>query len=454
MTTIRNILIMVLAATLGLAFDGSRNPVPFASNGGLKMLYDNRMYPQAVALGDTVFIVWRGVEGFPYVRSYDFATRRFSALHMLLDGLGIDVDKRKYAQDHHFAPVIWTEPSGRLHVLFGCHGTPGIHLVSKKPADITAWERGADVAASISYPKFHRVYGGRTLVYYRHGGHLGEWRYRISPDGGQTWDAPPRTVVDLNGEPQDGRFASHAGSYDTTQVSGDGKTLHVAFIWKVEESIPNARYQMTLHDHVRRHNLYYLKVDLPSGRAFNYAGEDVRLPVNKAAADRQCLVWDTDERTAAVGPSVYVDQKDRPFLLLPVSEETPYDGSFYFVRPDGRAWRKTAIARTSHPFNASYLDRMADGRFRAVLITGGGRGDSTQYSMDQYGWGDAVEVWIADSRGENWKRTRVLTPAEGHKYQNVQFVSRDLEGPVSGVLLFYGWKGSPGNGTGYLWDNR
>ena len=30
-------------------------------------------------------------------------------------------------------------------------------------------------------------------------------------------------------------MASHAGSYHTTQVSTDGKTLHVAFIWKMEE---------------------------------------------------------------------------------------------------------------------------------------------------------------------------------------------------------------------------
>ncbi len=454
MTVTRSTLIAFLSAGLGLTSDSSTNPVSFASNGGLKMLYDNRMYPQAVALNDKVFLVWRGLEGFPYIRSYDLAARSFSDPRMLLDNLDIEVDQQKYRRDHHFAPVIWTGQSGRLHVLFGCHGTPGIHLVSKKPADITEWERGAEVAPSISYPKLHRAYGGRTLIYYRHSGHLGEWRYRVSPDGGRTWNAPSRTVVDLNAEPQDGRFASHAGSYDTTRVSADGKTLHVAFVWKVEEPIRNTRYGTTLYDHVRRHNLYYVKVDLPTGKAFNYAGEEVRLPVNKAAADRQCLVWDTDERTAAVGPSIFLDEGDRPFLLLPVSDETPYEGSFYLVRPEGGSWRKTPITRTSHPFNASYVDRLADGRFWAVLITGGGRGDSTQDNMDQYGWGDAVEIWISDSRGENWKRVRDLTPSHGYKYQNIQFVSRDLETPVSGLVLFYGWKDSSASGAGYIWDGR
>jgi hypothetical protein len=47
-----------------------------------------------------------------------------------------------------------------------------------------------------------------------------------------------------------------------------------------------------------------------------------------------------------------------------------------------------------------------------------------------------------------------LTPVRGHKYQNVQFVARDLEAPISDVLLFYGWKNGSDSGTGYLWDNR
>jgi len=74
--------------------------------------------------------------------------------------------------------------------------------------------------------------------------------------------------------------------------------------------------------------------------------------------------------------------------------------------------------------------------------------------MNQYGWGDAVEMWVSDPHGEKWKRMRDLTPVKGHRYQSIQFVSRDLEAPVDGLLLFYGWKDSSGNGTGYLWDNR
>jgi len=442
----------VFAASLG----GAAEPIPFAENGGLKMLYDNRMYPQAITHDGTMFLVWRGSEGFPYVRSYDLAIRKFSEPRMLLEGLGLQVNERKYRTDHHYAPVIWTGNDGRLHVLFGCHGKPGtnVHLVSKRPGDIGEWEVGAEVAPLISYPKLQRIHNDGTLIYYRHKGHLGDWRYRISPDGGLTWNGPEKIVVDMNAEPQTAKFASHAGSYNTMRVSEDGKTLHVAFIWKMEEPLPNERYKTTLHDHTRRHNLYYFRIDLVSGKAYNRAGDELQLPLNKATADRKCLVWDTDERSAAVGPSIYLDEDERPHLLLPVSDKTPYEGAYYFVRPEAGKWIRTQVTRTAHPFNASYLDRLPDGRFQALLVQGGGHTNSKEFNLDQYGWGDAVEVWTSDAAGENWQRTRDLTPVAGSKYQNVKFVSDDLRRPVSGILLFYGWTHAEGSATGYLLDER
>ncbi len=107
-------------------------PVPFADNGGLKMLYDNRMYPQAVAVEDSVHIVWRGKDGFPYLATYRLDTRTVTQPKMLLDGLLDEVNTSKYERDHHYAPVIWSDQDEFLHVLFGCHNTAGIHLIAKK----------------------------------------------------------------------------------------------------------------------------------------------------------------------------------------------------------------------------------------------------------------------------------------------------------------------------------
>ena len=211
----------------------------------------------------------------------------------------------------------------------------------------------------------------------------------MSGDGGRSWNEPPRPIVDLNAEPQDGEHAAYAGSYNTTAVSADGRRLHVAFIWKVEDPVFNRRYKRVLDDHTQRYNLYYLWVDLPSGQAFNIQGREVKLPIRKKIADDLCLVWDTDERVAAVGPSIALDVKDHLHFLLPVSDKTPHTGRFYFVCFENGVWRKTPITETLHPFNASHLE-MNHGVLRAYLITGGGE-TIVEKGMDEYGWGQRVE---------------------------------------------------------------
>ena len=169
--------------------------VSVGSGGGLKMFYDNRMYPQAVAIGSSVHIVWRGQDGFPYLATYDLDDRTVSKAKMLLDGSLDTIKPKKYRKDHHYAPVIWSDQEDYLHVLFGCHKSAGIHLVSKKPrsTQVQDWVRSQTFSESVSYPKIHRIFDDKTLVYFRESGHLGRWQYRISDDGGRTWPRPPRT---------------------------------------------------------------------------------------------------------------------------------------------------------------------------------------------------------------------------------------------------------------------
>jgi len=427
--------------------------VRFAENGGLKMLYDNRQYPLAVAAGGKTHIVWRGDEGFPYCISYDMETRTFSQPVSLIQGYEDEIDIKRYQNDHHYAPVIWTDSQGYLHTLFGCHRTTGIHLVSEKPGDSSRWRRGIDFSESISYPKIHRIYGGKTLVYTRYSGHLGFWQYHVSNDGGNSWQGGGHPVVNLGADPQDGAHAAYSGSYNTTAVSADGKRLHVAFIWKVEDPLFNTRYQAYLGDHTQRYNLYYLYVDLPTGKGYNIDGVEVELPLRKKIADEQCLVWDTDQRPAAVGPSICLDERDQPHFLLPVSEETPLDSAFYFVKREADQWEKTRIAKTLHPFNASCLQIDEKGDFRAFMITGSGE-SVIEKGMDEYGWGQRVEEWISKDGGTHWIRGRDLTPEPGMRYQNIQFVSDGLEGEFDDLFLFYGWTDEKSPGIGYLWDAR
>ena len=427
--------------------------VPYASNGGLKMLYDNRQYPQAIAHDGELHLVWRGNDGFPYIRAYDLRSRRFSKASMLLEGLENKVNTARYGKDHHYAPVIWMDSKEHLHTIFGCHNSAGIHLISKQPNSMDAWTRGPPASESMSYPKIHPIHDGKTLIYFRHTGHLGAWQYRLSSKDGRTWEGPPRTTVDLNAEPQNGEHASHAGSYNTTAVSEDGQRLHIAFVWKVENPVFNKRYGQLLNDHTQRYNLYYLFVDLPTGQAFNIYGEALNLPLRKKAADEKCLVWDTDERVAAVGPSIGLDEHGLPHFTLPVSDNTPLDSHFYYVARKAGKWFRSRITETSHPFNASHFEQTSDSGFRTFLIAGKEE-TVIEKGMDEYGWGQRIEEWTTSDAGATWQLTRDLTPLKGHRYQNVQPVLNQRGQIVKDLVLFYGWKEPDSPGTAFLWDAR
>lgn len=441
---------IIQTAVIGL----QANTVSYADNGTLKMFYDNRMYPQAVVVEGKLFAVWRGDQGHPFVISYDLDSKKFSQPIDLLIGYENEPGLRPYHGDHHYAPVIWSDSDNYIHVLHGCHRTKGIHVISEKPGSVESWVRGPDISESISYPQVHRIYEDQILLYSRLSGHLGYWWYHISEDGGRTWKELPRPAINLSGEPQDGKWASFSGSYNTTAISADGKRLHIAFIWKVEDPVFNSRYKQILHDHTQRYNLYYLYIDLPSGKGYNIEGEEVELPVRKKIADEKLLVWDTDERPAVAGPSISLDTNDNPHFLLPVSDEDDILKShFYFVSYDQGTWRKVPITKTLHPFNSSFLALDEGGAFQATMITGS---DETviEEGMDEYGYGLAVEQWTSSDEGVTWTKERDISPRPGMHYQNIQFISDAMKGPLKNMLLFYGWDGRDSPGEAFLWDGR
>lgn len=444
---------MRLAAALLLsAWPLLAETVRLAEDGALKMLYDSRMFPQAVEAGGQVHVVWRGDRGLPWIRSYDLAGRRLSDPRMLLGSTGIEIDGRRFERDQHYAPVVWVEADGRVHVAFGFHRTPGFHLGTAQSGDLSSWQRLPEISHSISYPQVHRIAGGKTLVYFRESGHLGFWTYRVTGDGGRTWERPALPVIDMDAPPHDSPLASHAGSYHTTRIGTDGRSLHVAFIWKLEEPVESERYGGVLHDYTRRHNLHYVRADLETGEVFNAFGKRIERPVNFGTAQRDCLVWDTAGGSAAVGASIALGDRGEPHFLLPVSGETPYRSTFYFVRLVEGEWVRTPLTATGHPFNSAHLVREPDGSFRAYLVAGDGEANEGS-EMNRYGWGDRVEEWVSGPSGSDWHRSRDLTPVPGMRYQSVKLVRREDGGAMDGMLLFYAWSGN-GKGAAFLIDER
>jgi len=420
-------------------------PVAFGEGGQIKMLYDRRQRPQSVYLNNKVHIVFNagGQIGArpkfptkPMAITYDLVTREFSEVVTLGPG----------DRDHHYGPVIWADEDDYLHVLFGCHRTPGTHLISKRPGNIgtslDSWEIGAQIAPAISYPTVFRIYDDKELIYYRTGGHTSSWTYRISDDNGKSWAGPSRDVTDI-----DIRGRTEWSSYHTALPSRDGKFLHVAFITYDDNKSDdprrfyNPRYDRAV-DNEWKYNLYYVRIGLQTHEVTNFKGESMNTPIDIDQADAKCRIWDTKWRGAGVPPTILLDENGDPAFLHVLSEETLEDHQYYYVRRAAGRWKQTPVAPSNHQWNSCHLARDDDGTLHAYLIVGDGYLDTGGY-MDSYG-GGAVEEWVSADKGNIWKKQRDLTPEEsrypGWKYNNIQPVTRPDGSFVDGMLLFYGWK--------------
>ena len=132
-------LLMFLVSASAMSQMPSKNSyelIPFGEGGSHKMTYDRRTRPQALLMGDKIHLVYNGgapadaqkrIKTTPFATTYNLKTGNFSDL-VELPG--------EPSRDHHFGPIIWADTNDFLHVLSGCHKTPGTHVVSKEPGKI------------------------------------------------------------------------------------------------------------------------------------------------------------------------------------------------------------------------------------------------------------------------------------------------------------------------------
>ena len=450
------------------ASDKTDGIMDFGHNGSKKMLYDNRQRPQAVYLNGKVFIGYKGnaywpktdkqrkrndvASAYTLLISYDPASREFSK----------PVQLGGATKDHHFCPIVWADNAGHLHVLHGCHRTPGTHLISKNPGEMgtdeaSGWIKADDIAPGISYPTLFQAYDNKQVVYYRTHGHPSSWTYSLSSDNGHTWKARHKDVTDLD-------IRSHPdwSSYHCKVTSADGKFLHVIFTdYDDNKNGPddrrfyNPRYKHGVGNDWK-YNLSYIKINLETEEVLNEHDEVLETPVDYYTMREKCQIWDTDWRGAGVPPAVMLDENDNPAVLHVLSEDDVETHTYYYVRKDktGR-WAQTPITASNHQWNSGYIRRDAQGHIHAYLITGEGYLDEPGVN-NTHGGGD-IEQWVSKDAGYTWSKLRDIIPEgkayDGYRYNNVQPVLRPDGTAVDGMLLFYGWKHeSEPDGVAFLLD--
>ena len=417
----------------------------FGVNGKRNMLYDARQRPQSVLLHGRLYIVYNADatptknnkgKAYPMLITYDPKTRKFTE----------PVRIGPQSSDHHYSPIIWADEADYLHVLHGCHRTPGTHLISAEPVvagtSKVKWKEAPKIAKKISYPTVYRIYDDKEVISYRTNGHTSSWTYRISDDNGKTWVGPENDDVDL-----DSKGRTDWSSYRTALPSKDGRYLHMVYVDYddyIKDLTPdrlyNPRYKQIVSNDWK-YNLSYVKIDLKSYEVSNSDGKVLRTPIDIDYSKENCQIWDTKGRGAGIPPVIALDEKGDPTFLHILSEGDLKSHGYYYVRRVGNNWIQTRIHPSNHNWNGGYLVHGSDGTIHAYLITGetyleGGY-------MDGRG-GGSVEEWISTNKGNTWFRKRDLTPDPaqypGWRFNHVQPVVRPDGTPVAGMFLFYGWK--------------
>jgi len=350
----------------------------FAHFGTEKMIYDIRMGPQCIYHNGIIYVVYsaneEGVPGRPHIITYDKAIKKWS------DPVRLGMSTLNHMTgnpfpDHHFAPILWFDKDFYIHVLYRCHiFDGGIHMISARPECIDEWRTGPEISHSISYPRIIKLNDGRLLLYYRLFGHMGYWAYQISTDGGYTWSSP-EGIVDFDQNPVND-IDTWAGSYHSVLLDRDGKTLHIGFVYWDERKAYNTLYKKRLNS-INRYHLYYCTLNISTGRLCNIYGDALKLPVSRLEAEK-CKIWDTGLRLTNM-PSMAIDDNNNPCFLLPVSENTPWECGFYFVKKEKGEWKKIRIAGTNSTWSGCQLIKEDNGDLTAYLVCGNTDGTLLPY---------------------------------------------------------------------------
>ena len=402
------------------------------------MLFDNRMRPQAVYSEGIVFVVYQSSCSskalHPHISSCDLASGRWS----VETRLGLNPEE----YDHHFAPVMWLDRQGFIHVLYGCHIGTGIHLVSAKPRSLAGWRQVQGIAPSMSYPQVFPLADGSLYVLYRALGHLGYWASRTSNDGGYTWSSETRLIA-MNQHPRsDSDGDCWAGAYASGCAAPDGG-VEIAFsYWDERLGIhPTERFHPRYRFPKRsraKYNLYYVRHEPRSGRLRAVGGRLAPRPINRAAADEACLVLDTSYEFSG-GPSVQLDKFGCPLFLLPVTGGDAARSSFHFVRltPGGSIERAT-LTGTNSSWSGCVLDPAASTGHSAYVVVG------TEFEESLHYGGGVIENWVSDENAREWSFVARLEPDTAYRYNNPQLITTPDGRTLPRSLIFFGWAG-PGS---------
>ena len=339
--------------------------------------------PSAQCRDGKTYIVYPGANLDPLVVCYDHAGRRWSG--------PVRAGENPLVNDDHGNPSMLIDAAGFIHVFYGCHAGPMKYAKSAKPLDISSFTKMPDPAAKATYPQVMQMSDGTMCLFYRAGAHCDDWVLRTSADGGANWGEAQALIKGV--PPQDAWYAGFA--------KGPGDTVHAGFVWKDD----NNALRSPGPEYVHRYDLYYMRRDA-RGLWRNASGEELKLPVAKAAARAKCRVYDSiANKQHTGGCSVGVDGSGEVHLLFRVGGyfgDTRYEHKL--ATWSGREWEFVNIGPA---IDCGFADYPRDDNFSLQVEPKLLRAYVANILADTPATAN-LEQWESADAGRTWTKAKTI----------------------------------------------
>jgi hypothetical protein len=294
------------------------------------------------------YVSYQGPLEDPYVAAYDHRAGTWRGPFKA--GTSV-LGKRAGAKiDNHGKPTLIIDQAGYIHVFFGGHGGrddlhgknplgnphdgENRHVVSKRPFDISEWERLDNIPPFGTYNQVVKMDNGDLYLFYRHGAHRSDWVYQKSVDNGRTFAAPVSFLKHLRRTD----LKADDSWYPYVTKGADGQIL-VSFDYHLcwdNAGAPDKRGHTA-----NRQDIYFMTFNTRDGTWRNVRGEPLPMPLTRADADQKALVARSDGLWTFNG-SVTLDEAGHPHIGITmgrdVGERTGGPKTMRHFAWTGRAW--------------------------------------------------------------------------------------------------------------------
>ena len=373
--------------------------VDYFTNNAYSNTVGTMQHPSGEHFEGVTYVAYQGPLEDPYVAAYDHAAGEWSGPFKAGESIMGKTPGAKI--DNHGKPALIVDREGYIHLVFGGHGgLPShgtnelgnthngqqIHVVSKRPRDISEWEVLDNISPFGTYNQFVKMDNGDIYLFYRHGGHKSNWVYQVSSDNGRSF-APPVSVLKTAPRTDDPGVED---SWYAWFTNGHGDDIIGTYNY----------HRCREPNHIgERHNAYYMVMNTDDANWRNVQGESLALPVTKDYADEMTLVADTGDLWTVRGTTA-LDPAGNPHVTVEVGEGMglhhggPKQTNHY--RWTGEVW--TGGGSTDLPIKA-VGDMRVTSTTEVSLLLGG----------DEVAWWHSIDGGKSFAKGEsliNRKRTR------------------------------------------------